>query len=109
MEEIELASWMVLDAIKDVADVVETVGDVQTGHWKSVFCVVDEDFLELGYVDTAASFLRRFEDREEFDLAIESRKEDLGETPFDEDDEDFADYDDDESDDFEFEDDSEDF
>jgi len=109
MEEIEVSSWMVLDAIKDVADVVETVGDVQTGHWKSIFCIVDEDFLELGYVDTATSFLRRFEDREEFDLAIETRKEDLGEAPYDEEEEEFEEFEEEESDDFEFEDDSEDF
>jgi hypothetical protein len=93
MEEIEIMSWLTLDAIRKRAKVVETVGNLQTGHNMSVFGIIEDDFLELAYSDSAASFLRRFEDRDEFDLAIDARKEDDGEAPFAEDD-----YDEDEED-----------
>jgi hypothetical protein len=83
MEEIEIISWLTLDAIKKKAKVVETVGNLQTGHSMSVFCIIEEDYLELYYSDSAANALRRYEDREEFDLALEERKEEDGETPFD--------------------------
>ena len=85
MEEIETMSWMTLDALKDGAELVETVGDLQSGSWKSIFCTIEEDFLELLYSDTASNFIRRFEDKEEFQLALEKRKEEVGETPFEED------------------------
>jgi hypothetical protein len=81
MEEMEVASWLTLDAIKKSknAEIVETVGNLQTGHSKSVFCVIEDDFLELCYNDAAANVLRRFENRDEFDEALEERKEDDGE------------------------------
>jgi phosphopantothenoylcysteine synthetase/decarboxylase len=81
MEEMEVASWLTLDAIKKSknADIVETVGNLQTGHSKSVFCVIEDDFLELCYNDAASNALRRFENRDEFDEALEERKEDDGE------------------------------
>jgi hypothetical protein len=87
MEEIEVSSWLTLDAVKKVADVVETVGNLQTGHSMSVFCEIEEDCLELSYSDSAANYLRRFEDRDEFDVALEKRKEDVGDAPFEEDEE----------------------
>jgi len=81
MEEMEVASWLTLDAIKKSksAEIVETVGNLQTGHSKSVFCVIEDDYLELCYNDAASNVLRRFEDRDEFDEALEERKEDDGE------------------------------
>lgn len=97
MEEIEIISWLTLDAIKKKAKVVETVGNLQTGHSMSVFCIIEEDYLELYYSDTAANALRRYEDREEFDLALEERKEEDGETPFEEEEHDYGE--DDEGDD----------
>jgi hypothetical protein len=75
MEEIEISSWVVLEAIQKTAKVVETVGDLQTGHMKSVFCVVEDDYLELVYLDTESNFLRRYENKEEFELALEKLKE----------------------------------
>jgi hypothetical protein len=106
MEDIEITSWLILDAIKDVGEVVEEVGDLQTGHWKSVFCTVEDDFIELGYMDTASSYLRVFDDKEEFELAIERRREDVGEAPYDEIgfDDSFAGDDVDNDEDFEFDD-----
>ncbi|MBN1270847.1 MAG: hypothetical protein JXB26_01120 [Candidatus Aminicenantes bacterium] len=85
MEEIEILSWITLDAIKKTAEVIETVGNLQTGHTMSVFCKIDEDYLELCYSDTASNFLRRFEDREELNMALETRKEETGDAPYDED------------------------
>ena len=86
MEEMEITSWMTLDAIKKSksANIVESVGNLQTGHCMSVFCVVEDDFLELCYSDLAANFLRRYEDRDEFEAALDERKEDVGEAPYEE-------------------------
>jgi len=84
MEEMEVASWLTLDAIKKSKNtaVVETVGNLQTGHCMSVFCTIEEDCLELCYSDSAANTIRRYDDRDEFDAAVEERKEDDGEAPF---------------------------
>ncbi len=89
MEEMEITSWAILDAIKKAADVVESVGNLQTEHNLSVFCVIEEDHLELVYSDSAVNFLRRYEDKDEFEEALEERKEDGGEAPYDQDDVEF--------------------
>ena len=98
MEEIEITSWQTLDAIKKskAAEVVESVGSLQTDHSMSVFCVVEEDYLELLYSDSAANTLRRYDDRDEFEKALEERKEEAGEAPYEEDED--RDYDEDEED-----------
>ena len=83
MEEIEVMSWLTLDAIKKASETEETVGDLQTGHCMSVFCRIEEDLLELCYSDTASNFVRRYEDKDEFQLAIEKRKEEAGDTRYD--------------------------
>ena len=92
MEEIEIMSWLTLDAIKKAAVVVETVGDLQSGHCKSVFCSIEDDYLELYYSDTASNYLRRYEDKDEFELVIARQKEDEGDTPYEEEDELEEDY-----------------
>ena len=84
MEEIEISSWLTLDAIKKTAELVETVGNLQTGHSMSIFCTIEEDYLELCYSDSAANYLRHYEDRDEFEVALEQRKEEVGETPYEE-------------------------
>lgn len=94
MEEIEITSWLTLDAIKKKAKVVETIGNLQTDHSVSVFAIIEEDFLELCYSDSAANFLRRYENQEEFDLALEERKEENGEAQYEEE----RDYDNDDED-----------
>jgi hypothetical protein len=99
MEEIEISSWMTLDAVKKAADVVESVGNLQTGHSMSVFCEIDDDWIELCYSDTTANYLRTFEDREELDAALEQRKEEVGDAPYNEEVELEADYGEDEDDD----------
>ena len=83
MEEIEVTSWLTLDAIKKSSETEETVGDLQTGHCMSVFCRIEDDLLELCYSDTASNFVRRYEDKDEFQLAIEKRKEEVGESRYD--------------------------
>ena len=97
MEEIEITSWKTLEAIENTAKVVETVGDLQIGHKKSVFCVIEEDLLELGYLDATSNYLRRYENKEEFELALEKLKEEEGEAAYNDDhsfDEDFRDEED---------------
>lgn len=49
----------------------------------SVFCSIEDDFLELCYSNTASNFMRRYEDREELQLAIEKRKEEVGDSQYD--------------------------
>lgn len=107
MEEIEISSWATLDAIKKAADVVETVGDLHSSHEMSVFCVIEDDYLELCYSDSSTNYLRRYEDEEEFEEAIEERKEEIGEAPYEGDDydEDF----DEEEEDLDFGDESDEF
>jgi hypothetical protein len=87
MEEMEVTSWLTLDAIRKSkgAAVVETVGNLQTEHTKSVFVVIEDDFLELCYSDAASNTIRRFENRDEFDKALEERKEDDGEAAVEDD------------------------
>jgi hypothetical protein len=96
MEEIELMSWLTLDALKKRAKVVETVGNLQTGHSMSVFGIIEEDYLELCYSDSEANHLRRYEDRDEFDSALEERKEEDGEAQHEEDERDYDEDDEDE-------------
>ena len=108
MEEIEIMSWLTLDAIKKKAKIVETVGNLQAGHSMSVFGVIEEDFLELCYSDSAANTLRRYENQEEFDIALEQRKEEDGEAHYeDEPDYDKDDEDEEEEEEFDVEDESE--
>jgi len=85
MEEIEISSWLTLDAIQDSAEIVDTIGDLQLGHGKYIFCMIEDDYLELGYLDTVSNFLRRYENKEEFKSALTERKEEMGEIPYDED------------------------
>jgi len=101
MEEMEVTSWLTLDAIRKSkgADVVETVGNLQTGHSKSVFLIIEDDYLELVYSDASSNTIRRFEDRDELDEAIEERKEDDGQAHFSDDGDKDYDEDEDEEDD----------
>ena len=112
MEEVELSSWITLDAIKKKAEIHETVGNLQTGHSMSVFCQIEDDFLELIYSDTTSNTLRRFEDKDEFEIGIQQRKEEDGEAPFDDDkefdDKNSDDDDDDDDEDYDVEDEAED-
>src|SRR5512136_2263300 len=98
MEEMEITSWQTLDAIKKskAAEIVESVGSLQADHSMSVFCIIEDDYFELLYSDSAANALRRFDDRAEFDQALDERKEESGETPYEEDED--RDYDEDEED-----------
>ncbi|MFW6159821.1 MAG: hypothetical protein ACOC57_01605 [Acidobacteriota bacterium] len=108
MEEIEITSWLTLDTIKNEAEIKETVGDLQSGHFKSVFCIIEDDFLELLYSDSASNFLRRYEDKDEFLLAIEKRKEEVGETLYDEESS-FDDFSEEDEEDLDYDEDSENF
>jgi hypothetical protein len=89
MEEIEVTSWLTLDALKKAAVMVEVVGNLQTGHSMSVFCKIEEDYLELHYSDSSANYIRCYEERDEFEEALKERKEEVGEAPYEEEDGDF--------------------
>ncbi|MDW7760474.1 MAG: hypothetical protein SCM96_07535 [Acidobacteriota bacterium] len=95
MEEMEISSWLTLDAIRKAAKTIETVGNLQGGHSMSVFCIIEDDFLELCYSDSTANTLRRYEDRDEFTDALEERKEEVGDAPYEEDPDLQDDFDDD--------------
>jgi len=99
MEEIEITSWITLDAVKKKSEIHETVGNLQTGHFMSVFCQIEEDFLELIYSDSTSNTLRRYEDKDEFELGLQQRKEEDGEAPYDDDKEFDGKNDDDDDDD----------
>jgi hypothetical protein len=101
MEEIEISSWITLDAIKKKSEISETVGNLQTGHSMSVFCQIEEDYLELVYSDSTSNWLRRYDAKDEMEAAIETRKEEDGDAPYEEDreyEEEFESEDDDEED-----------
>ncbi|HNQ81238.1 MAG: hypothetical protein PHF93_09945 [Acidobacteriota bacterium] len=83
MEEMEISSWVTLDAVKKKAEIHEIVGNLQTGHSMSVFCQIEDDYLELVYSDSAANTLRRFEDKDEFEIGLKQRKEEDGDAPYD--------------------------
>ncbi|TEU07091.1 MAG: hypothetical protein E3I52_03840 [Candidatus Aminicenantes bacterium] len=85
MQEIEILSWLTLDAIKNAAKVAEIAGNLQTGPCKSIFCKIEDDYLELYYSDTGSNLLRRYENKDEYDDALEKRKKEEGEAPFVED------------------------
>ncbi len=82
MEEIEISSWITLDAIKKKSDIIETVGNLQTGHSMSVFCQIEEDYLELVYSDSTSNWMRRYEDKDDMEEAVETRKEEDGDAPY---------------------------
>jgi len=102
----EIRSWLTLDAIRKTkgAEVVETVGNLQTGHTKSVFVVIEDDYLELVYSDAASNTVRRFDDRDELDEAVEERRSENGEENFSDNGDQDYDKDEDEEDDEDLED-----
>jgi len=103
MEEIEITSWVTLDAIKKKAEIIETIGNLQTGHSMSVFCQIEDDYLELVYSDSTANYLRRYEDKGELEEAAERRKEEDGEAPYEGDNDLEEDYEEEEGEEGEFE------
>ncbi|MCK4836921.1 MAG: hypothetical protein KAT17_09795 [Candidatus Aminicenantes bacterium] len=80
MEQLEVISWKILDAIKESATkIVEIIGDLDTFEHMSVFCQVDEDFIELYYSELDSNYIRHFEDEEEFSKSLAIRKNEFGE------------------------------
>jgi hypothetical protein len=95
MEQIEVISWKTLDAIKQAANIVETVGDLDTNEQMAVFCSIEEDFFELYYSELESNYIRHFEDEEELYKYMDIRKNEFGEEDYD-----TIDYYDDEEDSF---------
>jgi len=83
MKQLEVISWKTLDALKDNASkVVEIVGDLDTDEQMSVFCIIDEDYLELYYNEMESNIIRHFEDEDEFYKYIKIRKKEIGEDDY---------------------------
>ncbi len=83
MEQLEIISWKILDAIRNsVTKTNEVMGDIDTNEHMSVFCQVDDDYIELYYSEMESSYIRHFEDEDEFFTAIEERKSEFGEEEF---------------------------
>jgi hypothetical protein len=84
MEQLEVISWQTLDALKNAATkIVESIGDLDSDEHMSVFCYIEDDYLELFYSELDANFIRHFEDEEEFYKIVEVRKNEFGEENFD--------------------------
>jgi hypothetical protein len=83
MEQIEVISWKTLDAIKQAANIVETVGDLDTNEQMAVFCSIEEDFFELYYSELESNYIRHFEDEEELYKYLDIRKNEFGEEDYD--------------------------
>lgn len=82
MEQIEVISWKTLDAIKNAATIVDTIGDLDTNEQMAVFCAIEEDYFELYYSELEANFIRHFEDEEEMYKNVDIRKNEFGEEDF---------------------------
>lgn len=83
MEQIEVVSWKTLNALKQAAKIDQIIGDLDTNEQMSVFCSIEEDYLELYYSELESNYIRHFEDEEEFAKYIELRKDEFGEENFD--------------------------
>ena len=83
MEQIEVISWKTLDAIKQAANILETVGDLDTNEQMAVFCSIEEDFFELYYSELESNYIRHFEDEEEMYKYLDLRKNEFGEEDYD--------------------------
>jgi hypothetical protein len=80
MEQLEVLSWKTLDALKDAASkIVEVVGDLDAFEHMSVFCQIDDDYMELYYSELDSNYIRHFEDEEEFSKSLNIRKNEFGE------------------------------
>ena len=80
MQEIEILSWITLDALKEASTrIIDSIGNLDTDEQMSFFCAIEEDYLELHYSELEANFLRRFDDEDELFKHIAKRREELGE------------------------------
>ncbi len=84
MEQIEVISWKTLDALKQAAtNIEEILGDLDTNEQMAVFCLVDEDYLELYYSELEGNYIRHYESEEEMLKQIALRKNEFGEVEYD--------------------------
>ena len=81
MDEMEVISWNLLDAIKDASTrIIEIIGNLDTDEQMSCFCFIEEDYLELHYSVLEANYIRHYDDEEELYKQIAQRREELGES-----------------------------
>ena len=80
MEQIEVISWKALNALEKAASkIYKVIGSVETNEQMSVFCGIEEDYLELFFSEVDSSYIRHFEDEDEFFKIMDVRKTELGE------------------------------
>jgi hypothetical protein len=84
MQEIEVISWDVLDAIREKSsEIIEEIGDLDTDDGMSVFCQIGEDFFELHYSEIGTNYLKHFPEEDEMTEYVEKRKADAKNQEFD--------------------------
>jgi hypothetical protein len=85
MEQLEIISWKTLDALRNnsTTKTVEVIGDLDTDEHMSVFCFIEDDYMELFYNELDANYIRHYEDEDEFYKAVEVRKNEFGEEEYD--------------------------
>ncbi len=78
IEEIEVYEWDSLDALKERAEIVEEVGNLDLYPSMSIFCVIGSDYFELVYSDTEGNYIRHYPDEDIFYRALKRRREEFG-------------------------------
>ena len=84
MQEMEVISWDVLDAIREKSsEIIEEIGSLDTDDSMSIFCQIGEDYFELHYSEVGTSYLKHFVDEDEMTEYLEKRKSDAEDNDFD--------------------------
>ena len=83
MEQIDGISWDVLDVIKDNAkEVITEIGEMDVDERMYVYCSIGDDFFELLYSESDASYIKHFANEEDMLECIEKRKEEFEDKEF---------------------------
>ncbi len=83
MEQIEVISWKTLDAIRQPARIIETIGNLESNEQMAVVCAIEEDFFELFYSELESNYIRHFEDEEELYKYLDIRKNESADFGYD--------------------------
>ncbi len=78
IQEIEVFEWDTLDALKEKAEIIKVLGNLEFDPMMSVFCRIGNDFFELVYSDTEGNYIRHYPDEDLFLDALEKRKSEFG-------------------------------
>lgn len=78
IQEIEVFEWETLDAIKEKADIIKVLGNLEFDPIMCVFCKIGNDYFELVYSDTEGNYIRHYPEEDLFSDALEKRKTEFG-------------------------------